>query len=92
MIILDSNPKKLYFVVWNEMIKRELQNIIELKLNKGKAIILIGARQVGKTTLLKSMFQTTDNLLLLNGDELDIQNLFSNISSTRLRQIGRAHV
>ena len=69
------------------MIKRELQNIIESKLNKGKAIILIGARQVGKTTLLKSIFNKYDNLLWLNGDETDVQNLFRNISALRLKTI-----
>jgi predicted AAA+ superfamily ATPase len=74
-------------VVGYKMINRKLQNIIKLKLHSKKAIILIGARQVGKTTLLKSMFQDSNDLLWLNGDELDVQNLFSNISSTRLKQI-----
>ncbi|MCF6268722.1 MAG: AAA family ATPase [Melioribacteraceae bacterium] len=53
------------------MIKRKLKNIVESKLHKGKAIILIGARQVGKTTLLKLMFNNTDNFIWLNGDEID---------------------
>ena len=35
------------------MITRKLQETIEQRLFKGKAIILIGARQVGKSTLLK---------------------------------------
>lgn len=69
------------------MIKRELHNIIDSKLFKGKAIILFGARQVGKTTLLKALFTEIENLLWLNGDELDIQNLFQNISATRLKAI-----
>ncbi len=69
------------------MIKRELENIIEAKLNKGKAIILVGARQVGKTTLLKSLFSKSDNILWLNGDELDVKKLFENISALRLKTI-----
>ncbi len=69
------------------MIKRKLHNIINSKLFKGKAIILFGARQVGKTTLLKSLFNEIEDLLWLNGDELDIQNLFQNISATRLKAI-----
>ena len=35
------------------MIERKLEDIIKNKLNKGKAIVLLGARQVGKTFLLK---------------------------------------
>ena len=69
------------------MIKRELENIIEAKLNKGKAIILVGARQVGKTTLLKSLFGKSDNLLWLNGDEPDVKKIFENISALRLKTI-----
>ena len=69
------------------MIKRELQNLIESKLYKGKAIILIGARQVGKTTLLKSLLSGSDKLLWLNGDEIDVQKLFENISALRLQTV-----
>lgn len=69
------------------MIHRTLHNIVLSKLNKDKAIILMGARQVGKTTLLKQLFQESLDVLWLNGDELDVQNLFENISSTRLKLI-----
>lgn len=69
------------------MIERELKSIIENKMAKGKAIILMGARQVGKTTLLKTMFQERDDLLWLNGDEQDVNALFENISATRLKAI-----
>ena len=50
-----------------------------------KVIILLGARQVGKTTLLKSLFNASDSVLWLNGDELDVQNLFANLSSQRFK-------
>jgi len=36
-----------------KMIKRYLEKIITEKLFKGKAIFVMGPRQVGKTTLLK---------------------------------------
>ena len=62
-------------------------HFIQNKLNKGKAIILMGPRQVGKTTLVKELFKGSDEMIWLNGDELDIQNLFENISSTRMRHI-----
>ena len=69
------------------MIKRKLAEIIKNKLNKGKAIIILGARQVGKTTLLKIIFKNDTEVMWLNGDELDIQELFSTISATRLKTI-----
>lgn len=69
------------------MIERVLENIIKTKLHTGKAIVLLGARQVGKTTLLKRIFGTADEVLWLNGDELDVQAIFSAISATRLKAI-----
>jgi predicted AAA+ superfamily ATPase len=69
------------------MINRVLEDIVKDKLDKGKAIIIMGARQVGKTTLLKGLFKGSDESLWFNGDEPDVQNLFENISSTRLKYI-----
>ena len=69
------------------MIHRALENTVRDKLDKGKAIILMGARQVGKTTLVKELFNGFDNMIWLNGDELDVQNLFENVSTTRLKSI-----
>jgi hypothetical protein len=37
------------------MIKRKLESVIMNRLFKGKAIILLGPRQTGKTTLLKGI-------------------------------------
>ncbi|MCX6293600.1 MAG: AAA family ATPase, partial [Sphingobacteriales bacterium] len=67
------------------MIERALEKIIKLKLNKQKAIVLLGARQVGKTTLLKKIFSNNQDVLWLNGDEKDVQDLFQNSSSSRLK-------
>ncbi|MDR0575201.1 MAG: hypothetical protein LBG96_14490 [Tannerella sp.] len=39
------------------MIHRILENTVRDKLNTGKAIILTGAGQVGKTTLVKELFK-----------------------------------
>ncbi len=69
------------------MISRILANNISSKLGTGKAVIIMGPRQVGKTTLLRTLFPDTDDVLFLNGDELDVQQLFENISSTRLKAI-----
>jgi len=69
------------------MISRILTNSITSKLSSGKAIIIMGPRQVGKTTLLRTLFQNRDDILFLNGDELDVRQLFENVSATRLKAI-----
>lgn len=69
------------------MIHRKLEKQIQEDLFKGKAIILLGARQVGKTTLLTSIFGTQKNTLWLNADEYDVRELFSKMTSTRLKAI-----
>jgi predicted AAA+ superfamily ATPase len=40
------------------MIKRQLQEKVEDRLFDGKAIVLIGPRQGGKTTLVKRILET----------------------------------
>lgn len=69
------------------MIERRLKNILKNKLHTRKAIVLLGARQVGKTTLLKMLFGTSEDVLWMNGDELDVQAIFASISATRLKAI-----
>ncbi len=69
------------------MVHRILEKTLKLKLFKKKAIILLGPRQVGKTTLLNSLFANKEDILWMNGDEIDIQNLFSTISADRFRAI-----
>ena len=69
------------------MIRRMLEDTITRKLWQGKAIVIMGPRQVGKTTLLKSVFAGDSDVLWLNGDEQDTRSLFENISSTRLKYI-----
>lgn len=66
------------------MIGRFLSETIKNKLFKGKVIILLGARQVGKTTLLKEVLTKNEGVLWLNGDEMQVQNLFNNASADRL--------
>jgi predicted AAA+ superfamily ATPase len=72
------------------MIKRQLQNELNTLLFKGKAILVFGARQVGKTSLIKNTIKDTD-CLWLNGDEPDTQLLLENITSDRLKAIVGTH-
>ncbi|WP_290660498.1 ATP-binding protein [Ignavibacterium sp.] len=70
------------------MIARALQPIIESKLFKGKIIIIYGARQVGKTTLIKSIQKNfLDKTLYLNCDEPDIREILTDATSTKLKSI-----
>lgn len=70
------------------MIKRALQPLIESKLFKGKIIIIYGARQVGKTTLIKNIQNKFPDIsLYLNCDEPDIRELLTDSTSTKLRSI-----
>ncbi|MBN1650332.1 MAG: ATP-binding protein [Bacteroidales bacterium] len=69
------------------MITRDLEVEIGKKLFGGKAIIIMGARQTGKTTLLKKITKNQEDVLWLNADEVDTIALFENVSSIRLKSI-----
>lgn len=72
----------------NNIIKRHLQNAISQRLFKGKVIVLLGASQVGKTTLVKTILSNLEHSIIeLNGDEADVRELLANTTSTRLRAI-----
>ena len=73
-------PKNIIF--------RDLTARIQDRLFKGKAVILLGPRQSGKTTLIKAVLeQSGEKYLLLNADEPDVRELLDNPTSTRLRTI-----
>ncbi|MCZ0932143.1 MAG: ATP-binding protein [Oligoflexia bacterium] len=60
----------------NRLIKKDIQKRLSLK--KTKIIVLYGARQVGKTSLMEDILkQTTQKVLKLNGDEDKTARLFS---------------
>lgn len=69
-----------------EMISRQLEKNICEHLFKKKTILLFGARQVGKTTILESLSCLKNTkTLFLNGDEADVRELLTNTTSTRLK-------
>jgi hypothetical protein len=68
------------------MIPRLQQQEIDSFLFKGKAILVFGARQVGKTSLIKNTIKD-NSYLWLNGDEPDTQLLLENITSDRLKAL-----
>jgi predicted AAA+ superfamily ATPase len=71
-----------------QLIKRKLQSVIEGKLFKGKAILLIGARQVGKSTLFHQIIQEgAEQVLSLNCDEPEVKNMLSEMNTAELRML-----
>lgn len=70
------------------MIKRKLEEVIANQLFKGKAIILVGPRQVGKTTLLREFIRRSDKQVLsLNCDEPEAQTMLTNTNVAKLQTI-----
>ena len=69
------------------MIQRTLQNVLTQYIGKGKAILLIGARQVGKSTLFRMMTQSMaeDNILWLNCDLQSVRDMLYNPSLAGLQ-------
>lgn len=68
------------------MIVRQLQNTIEQRMFAGKAIIVIGARQVGKSTLFKMVLEKQDcKTLNLNCDEPEVKDMLNGINTAELR-------
>lgn len=68
------------------IIKRELEETIRQRLFKGKAIIIYGPRQSGKTTLVEQLTRDySGTTLFLSGDDQDVRDLLSKAASTRLQ-------
>lgn len=68
------------------IIKRTIQKRIEDKLFKGKAIILYGPRQVGKTTIVKEIEKKyLADSIYFNFDEPDIREKFQEKTSVYLK-------
>jgi predicted AAA+ superfamily ATPase len=70
------------------MIARILESKISDDLFKGKAIILFGPRQSGKTTLVEKIARNSGVAYMMrNGDEPDTRELFENVTSTSLKAV-----
>jgi predicted AAA+ superfamily ATPase len=68
------------------MFNRILSSTILDRFNKGKAIVLIGPRQVGKTTLIKECLYHKE-YLFLDGDDPEIRDLLRNAGTSKLKSI-----
>lgn len=68
------------------MIARDLTAVLAKKLHRGKVIVLIGPRQVGKTTIINTLLADND-YLFLDGDDHSVAEIISNANTQALRNI-----
>lgn len=69
-------------------ISRILLQSIKERMFQGKAILILGPRQVGKSTLCDSLLKDMGtSWVYLNGDEGDVREELTDTTSTRLRNI-----
>ena len=71
-------------------IKRIFEQPIKDKFFKGKAIIILGPRQVGKTTLINESLKEKEHLFL-DGDAPAIRVILDDISTQKLQQLIGKH-
>lgn len=69
------------------MISRIVKTPIVEDYRRKKVIVLLGARQVGKTTLLSELYSSENKVLALNCDDLDDRMLLEDKSSTELKHL-----
>lgn len=69
------------------MIQRKIEKIIEKRLFSGKAIIVIGARQIGKTTSILQLLENYQDVSVLDADDSFVRNLLKEPSTEEIRNI-----
>ncbi len=68
------------------MYPRKLLAVVKRKMGKGKAIIIIGPRQVGKTTLIENLLANKKHLFL-NADDPVVRKLLTNPTTEQLKTL-----
>ncbi len=68
------------------MYLRYLEKIIKDRIGSGKAIVLIGPRQAGKTTLIETILKNKD-YLLLDGDDPKTRTILTEPNTEQIRSI-----
>jgi len=68
------------------MIARTLTPIIERKIGRGKAIIIVGPRQVGKTTLIRTQLSGSD-IQFFDGDDPTVRSLLDTPNTEKIRKL-----
>ncbi len=68
------------------IICRTLERTATEKIHRGKAIILVGARQTGKTTLIRQILKGREHLFL-NGDDPSVRTMLRDANTEQIRRL-----
>lgn len=66
---------------------RHIEESISQQFFKGKVILLLGPRQVGKSTLIRQILKNHQGVLWLDAENADVPPLFKNPTSSGLRNL-----
>jgi predicted AAA+ superfamily ATPase len=70
------------------MISRNILQKIEKELFTGKVILILGPRQVGKSTLTEILLEkSTISHTVFSGDDADVRELFKNMNELKLKRL-----
>lgn len=72
------------------MYNRQISSEIGKRLFTGKAIVITGPRQVGKTTLVNELLKN-ESFLFLDGDDPFVRNTLLNINTASLKTLLKGH-
>ncbi len=70
-----------------DKLSRLIENQLKHYLFKQKALVVIGARQVGKTTMLKELSRSLGNSMWLNADEISVRERLTDPSINTIGNI-----
>jgi len=69
------------------MIERQIEKSIKFTLSEQKAVVLLGPRQVGKSTLMNIIFSERDDVKWFTGDDPADREALTDVSLNRLKLI-----
>lgn len=73
--------------MFRSMISRLLENQLNQTLSRGKVLVILGARQTGKTTLIKKILSEHEDVMYFTADDPSVVAMFSNFSLENLKLI-----
>jgi predicted AAA+ superfamily ATPase len=73
------------------MIERTLENAIRKHIGSQKAIIIMGPRQVGKSTLLHKIFDDEEDAIWYDADDINTRGRFENATSEQMKVLIGKH-
>lgn len=76
----------LFYKFTKMKFQRIISDRIKAKIHKGKAVVITGPRQVGKTTLINNLLGNKEDFLFLNGDDNTTRQ---NLESAGLQDLKR---